>query len=105
MRYYHVADPSYQAGDDLWCWDELDAQGLAPEWKWGGAPELDTDVVCLFESLRMAQAFRAEWLPDGQILVVDLPEDYETWGLRMTRVSEGYPAVIRRIPAEFIRPL
>jgi len=105
IRYYHVAGPDYRDGDDLLCWDELDAMGQAPSWKWDGEPELDTDVVCLFETIEEAREFQAEFQPAGRILAVDLPEDYEAWGIMMTRVSEGYPAVFCRIPAEFVSPL
>lgn len=103
MRYYHVADASYQAGDDLLCFNEQDARGWEPVWKWEEAEiGFDGDVVCLFESSDEAEDFIATWLPTGILLAVDIPEDYREWGLRMDHVSEGYPCVVWRIPAQFI---
>ena len=34
--YYHVAPTTYQAGDDLLCWNMLEARGIVTEadWKW-----------------------------------------------------------------------
>lgn len=99
--YYHVAPAHYRTGDDLLSYDELEARGEAPAWKWGEAePGYDGDVVCLFEDLADAREFAAEYLPDGQILEVDLSDADD---VRITRVSEGYPAVYRRIPARCIR--
>lgn len=99
--YYHVADSTYQAGDDLYCWDRLDAMGVAPEYKW--EDYIDTEVVCLFDSLGDAVAFRADWLPGGKILRVDLPQ----WAIDervvdLLTVAEGYAAVMDSIPAKYI---
>lgn len=99
--YYHVAPSAFRLDDDLLCWDELEARGEAPAWKWGDAElGFDGDVVCLFESLAEAEAFANEFLPDGQILAVDLDSADD---VRLVRVSEGYPAALRRIPARYIR--
>lgn len=96
--HYHVAPSTFRLGDDLLCFDELEIRGEAPMWKYDGEP-FDTDVVCLFESLVEAEVFVADWLPDGQILAVDLRDADD---VRLTRVSEGYPAVFTRIPAAYI---
>ena len=97
--YFHVADRSYKPGEDLFCWDELERLGCAPEWKWEEADiGFDGDVVCLFESLDEAREFQAAHSPDGIILRVELPEPAPV------RVEEGYPAVYGRVPATYIRP-
>lgn len=96
--YFHIAGPNYRIGDDLLCWDELDAAGEAPEWKWDGEP-FDTDVVCLFETREDAEQAIADGLfpADVTLLRVEVPAD-----ATVTRVSEGYPAIFNRIPAEWI---
>lgn len=101
--YYHVTTDDYSLGEALWCRDELLERGVEVAWKWDADEGLDGDVVCLFEARDEAEEFRRDWLPTGRILAVELPEDWEDWGIRMTRVDEGYPAVYRTIPAEFIR--
>lgn len=99
--YFHVAPATFRIGDDLLCWDELEARGDAPEWKWEDAEVgFDTDVVCLFESLDDARDFAATFLPDGTILAIDLSDADD---VRLTRVSEGYPAAMRLIPARYIK--
>ena len=98
--FYHVAPADYRIGDDLMSYDLLEERGYAPTWKWEDAEVgFDTDVVCLFERLDDAQAFVADFLPDGQILRVDLTD---APNVRLTRVDEGFPAALRRIPAEYI---
>jgi hypothetical protein len=98
--YYHVAPASYRVGDDLWCYDELVAQGYEVAWKWEDAEEgFDTDVVCLFSSRDDAESFVAEFLSDGQVLTVDLSDAPD---VRLTTVAEGFPAAFRRIPALYI---
>lgn len=104
--YYHVAHVSYQPGDALWCRNELEIMGAAPPWQWEDADEgFDGDVVCLFRAQAEATDFIAELCPNGRLLAVDLPDDLEAYGLRLTRVDEGYPAVYGHIPAEYITPL
>lgn len=101
-QFYHVADPSYTAGADLMCYDLLVDAGIAPAWKWEEQNEgLDTDVVCLFESLDDAKEFQSDFQPDGIVLSVFIPED-AAGEVRFTRVREGYTAIRNRIPAEFI---
>lgn len=104
MRYYHVADAEYRLGDALLCRRELELEGRAPAWKWAEADEsFDADVVCLFEHREDAEDFAAEYVPDGKILTIDLPEGVREAGLTMVQVAEGYPAIMTRIPAEYIR--
>lgn len=97
-KYYHVADASYRQGQNLYCYAELEQMGCAPAWKWGDNDYLDSDVVCLFETLAEAEDFIENFAPDGILLEVSLPEDHMT-----TRVDEGYPAVYRQIDAQYIR--
>ena len=94
--YYHVADNGYQEGDDLWCYAELESQGYSPTWKWDEWCEgLDTDIVCLFESLDEAREFQATY--GGRVLAVDVPDD-----ARIIRNDEGYPCIGRCIPSAWI---
>ncbi len=97
--FFHVAPAHYQVGDDLLSYEELEARGVAVTWKYDGEP-VDTDVVCLFETEAEARDFVANFLPDGQLLRVTIPDDTED--IRITRVEEGYPAVLRLIPAQYI---
>lgn len=99
MTFYHVAPANYQRGDDLLCWDELEAAGYDLTWKYEGDP-VDTDVVCLFETEQEAHDFISTFLPDGQLLQINIPIDADN--VRITRVDEGYPAIIRSIPAAYI---
>ena len=100
MNYYHVAPASYEPVTDLRCYQELEAAGEAPAWKWEEAEVgFDGDVVCLFERLGDAEDFQAEYVPDGVILAIDLTD---AWDVQLTTVSEGYPAARRRIPARYI---
>lgn len=98
--YFHVAPATYQPGDDLKCFDLLEAEGYEPEWKWDGN-HLDTDVVCLFDTQAEAEAFIGEWLADGVLLQVEIPADADN--VRFTRVGEGFKAIFQRIPAEYIQ--
>jgi hypothetical protein len=101
--YYHVTSKDYEDGDDLWCWDELELQGRETLWKWEeDQVGVDTDVVCLFTTRDDAQAFLEEWIPDGVILTITLPQNPTEVGLRIVHVAEGYPAIIRMIPSEYI---
>jgi hypothetical protein len=97
---YHVTGQDYHEGTDLLSFDALGLDGETPEWKWEDGQNMDTDVVCLFDTLAEAEDFRAEYQPAGRILAVDLPDDYRT-----TTVGEGYTAVYDRIPAEHITAL
>lgn len=97
--YYHVTGADYQAGDPLMCFELLEECGYAPTWKYEGEP-CDTDVICLFETEAEARDFIRDFLPAGQLLRIDIPEDADD--VRMTRVDEGYPAVFRSIPAQYI---
>lgn len=100
--FYHVAPAHYQDGDDLLSFEELEARGYDVSWKYEGEP-VDTDVVCLFETEGEAQAFVADFLPSGRLLRVTIPADADD--VRMTRVQEGYPAVFRLIPTQYIEAL
>lgn len=101
--YYHVAAETYEAGDDLKCFDLLEEQGYEVAWKWEDAEVgFDSDVICLFESREDAAQFVVDFQPTGRLLRVELPDDYQAWGIRLTTVREGYPAVFRSIPAAFV---
>jgi hypothetical protein len=100
--YFHVAPAHYQDGDDLLSFEELEAQGYGVTWKYEGEP-VDTDVVCLFETEVEARSFIADFLPDGRLLRVTIPADADD--IRMTRVEEGYPAVFRLIPAQYVEAM
>ena len=104
MKFYHVAPASYEIGTPLLCWDELEARGYDLTWKYDGEP-VDTDVVCLFreDQLDEAQEFVEVFLPDGRILEINIDDDDDM--LRLTKVSEGYTAVYKSIPAKYISEL
>jgi hypothetical protein len=99
--YWHIADASYDGGD-LLCRNELADEDRAPEWAWGDdAPEgYDGDVVCLFTDTEQGRT-EADWLwyerKDGVLLRIEVPK-----GTRIVSVAEGYPAILGRIPAEWI---
>ncbi len=99
MNYYHVAPAEYQTGDDLLSFDEQCALGWEPTWKWD-CDYVDTDVVCLFSSLEAAREYRDECRPTDRILQVSIPSDDDM--VSITTVAEGYTAVYRRIPAQYI---
>jgi hypothetical protein len=100
-RYYHCTTDAYQDGDDLLCFDLLLARGDNPAWKWGDEQAedeqcMDTDVVCMTAGLEEARKFTTEgWA--SRILAIDVPPDQ-----RILRVTEGYPAIARKIPAQWI---
>ena len=94
--YYHVAPASFTIGDDLLSFDEQEAHGMEPVWKWD-CDYVDTDVVCLFTTIDEARDYRDESQPDGLILQIN--PDAE---LRLTHVTEGFPAVFAKIPARCI---
>lgn len=97
--YFHVAPAEYQTGSNLLCWDELEASGYDLTWKYENEP-VDTDVVCLFETEVEARDFIDTFLPSGKLLRVSIPSDADD--VRLTTVEEGYPAVLRMIPAQYI---
>jgi hypothetical protein len=105
-RYYHVAPADVETSHGLLSYEVQEERGWEPEWKWGEENVgLDTDVVCLFATLNEAREFHAEYLPDGVILAIDLPSDEDeraAWGIHMVTVSEGYPAVVNAIEAQWI---
>ena len=102
MRFYHVADPRYRAGEPLYSWAELELRGNAPVCRWTEDPAdyADTDVVSLFATRAQAE----QWIADGyavsgsHLLTVDLPND-----VQVLTNGEGCPCVLRLIPAEHIR--
>lgn len=104
MKYFHVADPSYTLGDDLWAREEQESRGIETPWKWVDAePGFDRDVICLFRDLAEAHEFIATFLPGGILLGIDIPDEaIEYREIRMTTVDEGYDAVVGRIPAAYI---
>jgi hypothetical protein len=87
-------------GEDLYSQDELCDMGVEVEWKFDGEPA-DTDVVCLFDTLAEAVDFRQVFAPDHKMLEVTISDDEDE--LTMVTVSEGYTAVVRRIPSRCIR--
>ena len=108
--FYHVAGEQWQAGDDLLCWDRLEAAGIAVDWKWGDAPAgFDGSVVCLFESLDEAQEYQSEY--GGTIVAVNVPVVMPEMvpavmggyiHPRRTTVDEGYTAILDGIPADWL---
>lgn len=97
--YFHVAPAHYQSGDDLLSFDEQEARGMAPVWKWD-CEMADCDVVCLFSTEDEARDYIDEFQPDGKLLIVTIPDDDDM--LSITTVSEGYTAVYRFIPSAYI---
>lgn len=97
--YYHVTPNTYQTGSDLMCFDVLGEKGYEPHWKWD-CDFVDTDVVCLFDTRDDATDFIDNFLVDGILLRIDVPDDDDMCSF--TKVSEGYTAVYSRIPAEYI---
>lgn len=104
--YYHVAPSTYSEGENLYSFIELwNTTGEQPEYKWNEMPfdfyidTQDANVVCLFESIEEARDFRANFLTDGIILEINIPEWALSEGISMDRVDEGFPCVYHRIPA------
>ena len=121
--YYHVAPTTYQAGDDLLCWNMLEARGIGivteADWKWAEAPVgADGHVVCLGTADQMDDL---EWIMDefgGQLLKVTIPsdklvdysdsidwDDEDEDRVSLTSVAEGsttYAAAVARIPGEYV---
>ena len=96
--YYHVTNASYESGTDLLCWSRLADQGLVTDadWKWEDAEVgFDGDVVCLFSTEAEAREFQAEI--SGRLLRIEIADDDTE--IILTRVSEGFPAVLYSIPA------
>ncbi len=111
--YYHVTGNEYRPTDPLLSLDLLEDAGVEVEWKWGEA-DADTDVVCVFDSLDEARAFKADFAPDGKILEIEVSAedlaDPIAWQTRYgyitprpVRVEEGYQAFSDGIPAEWIK--
>lgn len=99
---YHVAHESFGDWEDLLCYAELEARGIAPEYKWDDY--IDTDVVCMFSTLAEARSFRDEWLDSGKIVEIDIPDDdFCGWGLTLVTVGEGYEAIVGSIPNKFLK--
>ena len=99
--YYHVAPPTYTTGDDLFSYDDYCARyGEEPgPWKFENE-RIDSDIVCLFESITDAREFVHTFLPDGIILAID-PEPEYADPLSLSRNEEGY-LYAYRIPAAHI---
>ena len=102
MRFWHIAHPDWEPGEPLICRDSLLQQGIEIEWLWDEADDgTDCDRVCLFPDTEQGRT-EAGWLlgdrPDYHIVCVDLPDDY-----KLSRATwEDYPAVLNRIPAEYL---
>lgn len=98
--YWHIAHPTYTSGN-LICRDQLEAAGLAPEWKWAEMDEgFDGHVVCMFPDTPRGRT-EADWLwyehPDYHLIQIDLPDDHP-----ITEVEEGYPACVGQIPVDYL---
>lgn len=100
--YYHVAPGTYQDGECLLSFNEQEARGWEPVWKWD-EEMVDCDVVCLYRTIGEAQEHIEVFQPSGRILLVTIPDDDDM--LSMTQVQEGYPAVYREIPARYIKAI
>ena len=100
MQFFHVAPTTWTPGEDLVCWNVLEARGWvdASDWKWPEAPVgFDGRLVCLYETRREAECHVAEH--GGQLLVVTI--DAEDADL-IVRVDEGFPAIQHCIPAAWV---
>lgn len=116
--YYHVS-PTYTDGD-LLCWNILEYDGLVTDadWKWEDAPAgSDGHLVSLWAEEQLEEV---EWMFDelgGHMLKVTIPDDAVTedaeldWDdpdetrVYITSITEGpaiYPAILARIPAQYI---
>lgn len=101
QTFYHVSS-TYSDGDDLLSWDAYtERYGETPgAWKWDEAEEgFDTDIVCLFRAIEDAREFVATF-GGTHILEVTIPDDDDQ--CRFVTNEEGYDAVMRMIPAEYI---
>lgn len=112
---YHVAGEKYEVGDPLLPFNALLDMGILCEedWQWEDAElGFDGDVVCLYASRDEATEHMAIF-GGAIILAVNIPDDEEefyphqtAYGTyitpRMTRVDEGFVAMERGIPAEWI---
>jgi len=108
--YWHLADPSWQPGQDLICRND---QTVKAPWKWStdvnpsacAEEGWDGEFVCLFgRPDRLALDLQdMEWMhsdyPHLIRLRVEIPEEYEHL---IEYCSEGYAAIRGRIPAEWI---
>jgi hypothetical protein len=104
--YYHVADPSYRIGQDLYCRETLAEMGRAPEWHWDGCDESDYAhgwAVFLLADRAEAEALRDDMLPGFQLLKITFDEwDADELVITVTENGHPYPAVAGHIPAECI---
>lgn len=98
MRFWHIAHSRWNPGDPLLCRNFL--TGIP--WLWDDADDgTDCDRVCLFPDTEEGRA-EATWLlgerSNYSVVRVDLPEEFA-----MIRAEwEPYPAVLGKIPAEFL---
>lgn len=112
--YYHVTGPKWQPGDDLFSWDELENRGLITDddWKWGAHVDGGADRGHDTEYVSLAAADSWSNIEDIQALYGDVARS-DIHVLRITipdherdhviiKNAEGYPAVLHRIPAEWI---
>jgi hypothetical protein len=96
--YFHVAPADYDGGP-LLSFDEQEARGRAPVWKWD-CEMADTDVVCLYSTEAEAREHIEVFQPDGVLLKIEIDDDDDR--VSYTKVSEGYTAIYRIIPTEYI---
>ena len=93
--YYHVVAAEWTDGENLYCLDELIAQGIREQGNWEDET-VDSDIVSLHETIEAARQYRDEWAPGARIVAVDGE------GLRIRRNREGYACVVGYISAERI---
>ena len=96
--YYHVADPSYEPGMDLLCWDRLAGticESEMPDWKWDDPPgSIDADIVCMVDTIDEARIFRTDWCDSTyKILALDITDECE-----IITNGEGLLAVYNCVP-------
>lgn len=105
MRFYHVADASYNAGSPLFSRSRCVELGIETPWKWefDEAEYADGALISLFQKLEDAEDLQATF--GGPVLAVDLPDDPQEraeWGIALTKDAEGFAAVRYSIPGELI---
>lgn len=94
---YHVASSAYRDGDALLCRSHLRSRGIEVEWKFGGTPECDDDLVSLHDSLTLAAEWMSAYQPGGRILRVSLADD-----AALVQDSDGALAMRERIESSCI---
>lgn len=104
---YHVAGSKWYVGAPLRCWADLEADGIVDEsdWRWADAEVgYDGHLIALHTRLEDAVDHAREF--GGTILAIDLGAMRDV-GLcdstSLTVNDEGYLAIMRSIPAEFLR--